>query len=234
MLKRRLKMLKLLKQKQTTNSEFSKLKQEFDKVNNAATEQKSQTYAINLIDDILGEDNAFNNANTEEIWIEGSLFDYYDTQAIKNISKEIIKMAEPIEITTMTDDNDEFNPIETITIEDDIDITSDDGIAIDAPKKVKIITTSSNQLCVKKTFLCQKLRGILKKAAGWLKKTGFLCTDDLETIDYNNDTIINDLDDVEIINYNNDKNINDLDNVNLKKTLRAQMAAKNIDKNIRI
>ena len=192
MLNRRLKMLKLLKQKQTTNSEFSKLKQEFDKVNNAATEQKSQTYAINLIDDILGEDNAFNNANTEEIWIEGSLFDYYDTQAIKNISKEIIKMAEPIEITTMTDDNDEFNPIETITIEDDIDIPSDDGIAIDAPKKVKIITTNSNQLSVasngvKKTFLRQKLRGILKKAAGWLKKTGFLCTDDLETIDYNND-----------------------------------------------
>ena len=81
---------------------------------------------------------------------------------------------------------------------------------------------------------CQKSRGILKKAPGWLKKTGFLCTDDLETIDYNNDTIINDLDDVEIINCNNDKNINDLNNVNLKKTLRAQMAAKNIVKNIRI
>ena len=74
----------------------------------------------------------------------------------------------------------------------------------------------------------------IKKAAGSLKKTGFLCTDDLETIDYNNDTIINDLDDVEIINCNNDKNINDLNNVNLKKTLRAQMAAKNIVKNIRI
>ena len=70
----------------------------------------------------------------------------------------------------------------------------------------------------------------IKKAAGSLKKTGFLCTDDLETIDYNNDTIINDLDDVEIINYNNDKNINDLDNVNLKKTLRAQIAGKNIVK----
>ena len=32
---------------QATNNEFSELKQEFDKVNNAATEQKSQTDAIN-------------------------------------------------------------------------------------------------------------------------------------------------------------------------------------------
>ena len=88
MLNRRLKMLKLFKQKQTTNSEFSKLKQEFDKVNNAATEQKSQTYAINLIDGILDEDNAFDNADTEDIWIEGSLFDYYDTQAIKTFRKK--------------------------------------------------------------------------------------------------------------------------------------------------
>ena len=42
---------------QATNSEFSK--QEFDKVNNAATEQKSHTDAINLIDDI--DDNSFRN-----------------------------------------------------------------------------------------------------------------------------------------------------------------------------
>ena len=49
---------------QATNNEFSKLKQEFDKVNNAATEQKSQTDAINLIDNILDEDNPFNNAST--------------------------------------------------------------------------------------------------------------------------------------------------------------------------
>ena len=55
MLNLRLKMLKLLKQ--AANSEFSKLKQAFDKVNNAATEQKSRTDAINLTDDILDEDN---------------------------------------------------------------------------------------------------------------------------------------------------------------------------------
>ena len=55
MLNLRLKMLKLLKQ--VTNSEFSKLKQEFVKVNNAATEQKSRADAINLTDHILDGDN---------------------------------------------------------------------------------------------------------------------------------------------------------------------------------
>ena len=84
-------------------------------------------------------------------------------------------MAEPIETMPVTDD--EFNPIETITIENNIDILSDDGIVIDAPKKVKMITTNSNQLRlasnrIKKKYLLQKSRGILKKAnkraAEWL------------------------------------------------------------------
>ena len=139
---------------QTTNSEFSKLKQEFDKVNKAAIEQNSPTDAINLIDDI---------------WIEDSLFDTYDKEAIKNISKEMIDIVEPIETITVTDDNAKFNPIETITIEDNIDILLDADIAIDALKKVKIITTNSNQLRlasnrIKKKYLCQKLREILKNA----------------------------------------------------------------------
>ena len=125
---------------QTTNCEFLKLKQEFDKVNKAATEKKLQTDAISLIDDILDEDNPFRNIDTEDIWIQDALFDDYDTQAIKNISKEISDVAEPIETITVTDDK--FNPIETITIEDDIDIPLDDGIVIDAPKKVKIITSN--------------------------------------------------------------------------------------------
>ena len=61
------------------------------------------------------------------------MFDDYDTQAIKNISKEIIDAAEPIETITVADDNGNFNSTETISIEDDINIPSDDGI-------VKIIT----------------------------------------------------------------------------------------------
>ena len=56
-----------------------------------------------------------------------------------------------------------------------------------------------------------------KKAADWLTKARFLGTDDLETINYDNDT-----------------NINDLDNRNLKKTSGVQIAAKKIVKNIEI
>ena len=54
---------------QTTISEFSKLKQEFDKVNNAVTEQEPQTDAINLIDDILYKDNPFGNIDTDDLLI---------------------------------------------------------------------------------------------------------------------------------------------------------------------
>ena len=65
---------------QAGNDEFSKLKQEFDKVNNAAKEQKSQTDAIDLIDYILDEKNPFKNSvGTEDIWIEDKFFDNDDS-----------------------------------------------------------------------------------------------------------------------------------------------------------
>ena len=102
---------------ETTNSEFPKLKQEFDKVNNAA-KQKSQTDTTNLTDDD------------------------YDTQTIRNILKEVIDVGEPIETITVTGGNDKFNLIETTTTEDNIGMPSDDVIAIDIPEKVKITTTN--------------------------------------------------------------------------------------------
>ena len=54
-------------------------------------------------------------------------------------------------------------------IDDGIDIPSDDGISIYPSKKVKIITTNSNQLRlasnrIKKKYLGRKWREILKKA----------------------------------------------------------------------
>ena len=95
-------------------------------------------------DNWWGKDNPFRNIDTEDIWIEDNLFDDYNTQAIKNISKEIIDVGKPD--GTVFDDTD-FEPIEAITFPDDIetinfkddmDIPSYDGIAIDALKKVKI------------------------------------------------------------------------------------------------
>ena len=166
---------------------------------------------------------------TQDIWIQDDLFDSDNTQTIKNVSKEILDVTDPIETIALLDDD--FKLSVTIAIEDDIDIPSGDDIAIDAPQKLKIIT-DPNRLClasnrIKKKYICQKSKGTLKKAknkaADWLKKAGFLGTDDLQTIDYNNDTNKNDLDDVETINYNNDTNISDLDDINLKEISGAQV-----------
>ena len=75
------------------------------------------------------------------------------------------------------------------------------------PKKSKIITDpnelrlASNR--IKKKYFRQKSKGILKKsnkkAAAYLRKAGYLDTDDLETVDYNND---NNLDDIATVDYN--------------------------------
>ena len=74
-------------ERQAIDNEFSKLKQEFDKVNNAVTEQKSQGDVTNLIDNILDEDSPFKNIDTEGIWIKDGLFGNNDRQDVKDISK---------------------------------------------------------------------------------------------------------------------------------------------------
>ena len=101
---------------------------------------------------------------------------------------------------------------------------------------------------IKKKCFRKKSRGILKKsnkkAAAWLRKASYLDTDNLETVDYNNDNNIadlddiatvdynndNNLDDVTTVDYNNDNNLKDLDDVDLKKTSGKQLAAKKIVK----
>ena len=69
---------------------FQNLNRNLIRLTTQQTEQKSQTDTINLTDDILDEYNLFRNIDTGDIWIEDDLFDDYDTQAIKNILKEII------------------------------------------------------------------------------------------------------------------------------------------------
>ena len=59
----------------------------------------------------------------------------------------------------------------------------------------------------------------------------YLDTDDLETVNYNNNDT--NMDDIETVDYNNGTNINDPYNINLRKTLGTQLA-KQIIKNIGI
>ena len=77
---------------------------------------KKQNKVITLFDDILDEDNSFNNIKTDDIYVEDDLFDNNDSQDIKNISSDVI---------------------ETIDLSDDIEIPSDNELATDAQKKNK-------------------------------------------------------------------------------------------------
>ena len=62
--------------------------------------RKKQRDTISLFDAILDEDNnPFKNINIEDIWIENDLFDDDDKQAVKNVSKEIIDISNPINDT---------------------------------------------------------------------------------------------------------------------------------------
>ena len=75
---------------------------------------KKQNKVITLFDDILDEDNSFNNIKTDDIYVEDDLFDNNDSQDIKNISSDVI---------------------ETIDLSDEIEIPFDDETATDALKK---------------------------------------------------------------------------------------------------
>ena len=163
------------------------------------------------------------------------MFDNNDKEAIKNVSKDIIDTTN--EIIALGNDY----PIETIVINEDIDIPSDDGLAINSglPKKVKIILSNANKIRlaadkIKNKYKKQKPISTLtaknKKGADWLKRAACLDTDDLQTIDYNNDANVTDLDDVETINYNNDTSVSDL--IDLKKTSGKQLTAKKVIKKI--
>ena len=88
-----------------------------------------------------------------DIYIKDDLFDNNDSQDIKNISGDVI---------------------ETIDLSDDIEIPSNNEVVTDAiPQDLEKISKQRPKGNLKKTN---------KKASKWLKKTGYLGTDDLETI----------------------------------------------------
>ena len=72
-----------------TEKETKKEDDEYDlhkkyKIDNAATEQKKQGQFINLFDDLLDENNPFNDTmKTEDIFIDDNLFDDTDQKDIK-------------------------------------------------------------------------------------------------------------------------------------------------------
>ena len=54
--------------------------------------KKKQNYFIGLLDDVLDEDNPFNDTmETEDIFIDDNLFDDTDQKDIKNISEDVFQ-----------------------------------------------------------------------------------------------------------------------------------------------
>ena len=65
-------------------NEFFDLEQKFDPIDNAVTEQEKQNDLKDLVDDVLDENNPFNNKiNTEDIYINDNLFNDTDSKGIK-------------------------------------------------------------------------------------------------------------------------------------------------------
>ena len=73
------------------DNELFDLQPKFNAIDNAATEQKKNDF-IDLVDEVLDENNFFNNKiKKEDIYIEGNLFDDTDSKDIKKVSDGVIE-----------------------------------------------------------------------------------------------------------------------------------------------
>ena len=73
------------------DDDFTRIKAEYDQINDAATKQKKQNIITYLIDDIIDETNPFQNLGNEDIQIEDDMFDQKDEKDICDFSHEILK-----------------------------------------------------------------------------------------------------------------------------------------------
>ena len=120
------------KNQQNIDIDFIDLKTKFDKVNDAANEQKKEKKIEDTIDSIINENNPFNTF--DDFWWEGDLINKRDSQetvdASKNILEEINEMSDSIlrnlrPVDTRTEQEtieDQFVPIDDRTqqeLEDD-------------------------------------------------------------------------------------------------------------------
>ena len=85
-------------------------------MDNAAAELKKQNDIFGLIDDILDENNVFNELKTEGIYIEGNLFDDTDQRDIKKIAEDKVSEINPPDNLLIVDlpDEDSINQPKTV------------------------------------------------------------------------------------------------------------------------
>ena len=109
--------------------------------------KKTQNDLINLVYDVLDENNPFNDLiKTEDIYIKDNLFDDTDSKDMKKVSDSVIK---------------------EINFDDNIEIPSDDKMAVDGPKKIKIIP-KSNSAHLASNSIIKKIKSKDKKEV-WKK-----------------------------------------------------------------
>ena len=106
-------------------------------------------------------------------------------------------------------------------------------------KKLKKRISNPNSVCLASNRIIKKYRkerqkGSLektnKKSTKWLKKAGFLQTDDLEIIDY--DVSLDDLETIDLSNNTQMTYLTDAHKIDLKNTSATKQAAKKIIKKI--
>ena len=166
---------------------------------------------IDLIDNILGDDNPFNDT-VEDIFIDDDLFDNTDNKNIKIVADDILGGIKTEQEEIMS----ELPP----------PVIKPGNIGLNLRRFKRTNRLESAAARIKRKYQRQKQRKELtkinKKAAKYLKKAGYLDVDDAKTVDYSNNTNSGD---VATIDYNNDNK--DIQKVDLKKK-SATIAAKKI------
>ena len=70
--------------------DFNDLKTKFGQIDNAETQQKKENETVDLVDDILDNDNPFNDT-IEDIFIDGDLFDNTNNADMKIVADDILR-----------------------------------------------------------------------------------------------------------------------------------------------
>ena len=165
------------------DDELAKLKAEYDRVNDAATEQKKQDEITDLVDEIIDESNPFQNLNTEDIWIEGNILDYKDHPDIVDTSRDILKAIREndplldLKIPTDAITDDLFEPSDDedndVTIEDLFDPSDEELefiIAEPAVPEDEIIIRDTNSVSIEtspkqsKKYITTHMKGAVMAA----------------------------------------------------------------------
>ena len=177
---------------QQVDDDFAKLKADYDQINDAENEHKKQEQITELVDDVIVEDNPFQDLLTEDLWMEDYIFDR-DNQDIADVSKDILKgikesdpyldlnipteaiiedLLEPSNNEPLDDEEPEVILAEPAVPQPEITIPDTNNVSIDSSpqKSEKYITTQLNNVVKAANKIKEKYKKQQKKSIGQLNK----------------------------------------------------------------